>query len=165
MVFFVTARDRLQWTKVWHRTLYTVGKDTSADSNQCTACNDIENILHMATCGVIRLKFWDVILEILTRMGLTPPEDRVALLVLGRINANTVVDTQLSGIMFLAWRCLYAEITRARIEKENPDMERALTRTGETCVTRLISYGAYWRKWSSQRVHLGVQYTRVRKGI
>ena len=32
--FFVTARDRLQWTKVWHRMLkYTVGKDTKAESN------------------------------------------------------------------------------------------------------------------------------------
>ena len=33
--FFATARDRLQWVKVWHRTLYTVGKDTTADSNAC----------------------------------------------------------------------------------------------------------------------------------
>ena len=45
-----------------------------------------------------------------------------AFLVLGRINADTVIDTHLAGLMFLAWRCLYADITRARIEKENPDM-------------------------------------------
>ena len=32
--------------------------------------------------------------------------------------------------MFLAWRCLYAEITRARIYMENPDMGAALERTG-----------------------------------
>ena len=32
--------------------------------------------------------------------------------------------------MFLAWRCLYAEFTRARIDKGNPDMGAALERTG-----------------------------------
>ena len=48
--------------------------------------------------------------------------------------------------MFLAWRCLYAEITRARIEKETPDMGAALVRTGAMCITRLMTYGAHWRK-------------------
>jgi hypothetical protein len=150
--FFVTARDRLQWTKVWHRTLYTVGKDTTAESNLCTACNDTENILHLATCNIIRLEFWDIILGVLVRMGLAPPEDDTAFLVLGRINADSVIDTHLAGVMFLAWRCLYAEITRARIDKENPDMGAALERTGAMCITRLMTYGAYWRKWSKQRI-------------
>ena len=152
--FFATARDRLQWTKVWHRTLYTVGKDTSAESNQCVACSDTENILHLATCDIIKLEFWDTILETLARMGMATPEDEVAFLILGRLDAETVIDAQLSGIMFLAWRCLYAEITKARIEKANPDMKYvALERTGAMCVTRLMTYGATWHTWSSQRVH------------
>ena len=53
--------------------------------------------------------------------------------------------------MFLAWRCLYAEII-ARINKENSDMGAALERTGAMCITRLMTYGAYWRKWSKQRI-------------
>ena len=59
---------------------------------------------------------------------------------------DSVIDTHLAGVMFLAWRCLYAEFTRARIDKENPDMGAALERTGAMCITRLMTYGAYWRK-------------------
>tara|TARA_B110000046_G_scaffold118207_1_gene125009 strand:+ start:2316 stop:6662 length:4347 start_codon:yes stop_codon:yes gene_type:complete len=150
--FFVTARDRLQWTKVWHRTLYTVGKDTSAESNSCIACNDTENILHLATCHIIRLEFWGIILDLLARLGQKAPEDETAFIILGRIDTDTTIDENLAGIMFLAWRCLYAEITRARIERDNPDMGVALTRTGAMCVTRLMTYGAFWRKWSKQRI-------------
>ena len=60
-------------------------------------------------------------------MGQTPPEDDTAFIVLGRVNVDTVIDKHLlAGDMFLAWRCLYVEITRARIEKErNPDMGAA----------------------------------------
>ena len=37
----------------------------------------------------------------------------------------------------------YAEITRAIIERDNPDMDAALTRTGggAMCATRLMTYG------------------------
>ena len=44
--------------------------------------------------------------------------------------------------MLLAWRCLYAEITRVRIYKENPDIGAALVRTGAMCISRLMTYGA-----------------------
>ena len=78
---------------------YAVGrKDTTAESNLCTACNDTENILHLATCNIIRLEFWDIILGVLVRMGLAPPEDDTAFLVLGRINADSVIDTHLAGV-------------------------------------------------------------------
>ena len=71
-------------------------------------------------------------------MGLKPPEDDTAFLVLGRINADSVIDTHLTGVMLLAWRCLYAEITRVRIYKENPDIGAALVRTGAMCITRVV---------------------------
>ena len=151
--FFITARDKLQWTKAWHRTLYTVGKDTSAESNKCMACDDVENILHLAKCPIIRAEFWDEVMKLLTDLGMAQPEDKTAFIVLGRITAKKVIDKHLAGIMFLAWRCLYAEITRARIEHDNPDMKAALKRIGTITVTRLMTYGygAYWKKWSAQR--------------
>ena len=34
--------------------IYTIGKDTKGESNLCTACNDTENIIHLATCHIIR---------------------------------------------------------------------------------------------------------------
>ena len=73
----------------------------------------------------------------LVRMGLTPPEDDTTFLVLlGRIHADTVIDTHLPGVIFLAWRCLYAEITRARIENETSDLGAALVVYGrERCAS------------------------------
>ena len=31
----------------------------------------------------------------------------------------------MAGVMFLAWRCLYAELTTARIDKGSPDLQAA----------------------------------------
>ena len=115
------------------------------------ACDEVENILHLAKCPIIRAEFWDEVMKLLTDLGMAQPEDKTAFIVLGRITAKKVIDKHLAGIMFLAWRCLYAEITRARIEHDNPDMQAALKRIGTITVTRLMTYGAYWRKWSAQR--------------
>lgn len=150
--FFTSARDRLQWTKVWHRTLYTVGKDTSANSNKCMACDEEENILHLATCHVIKTEFWDEIVSLLVELGMKQPVDLAAFITLGLITMEEVIDKHLAGIMFLAWRCLYAEITRARIEHTNPDMQAAIRRVGTLTVTRLTAYGAHWKRWSAQRM-------------
>ena len=124
------ARDKLQWTKVWHRTLYTVGKDARADSNLCTMCDEEENILHLAGCRVIREEFWDVILELLSDLGMPTPENTTAFFILGRLDEENTIDAHLAGIVFLAWRCLYAELTRAHVdrEREDPDMDSALRR-------------------------------------
>ena len=149
--FFTSARDRLQWTKVWHRTLYTVGKDTTAESNTCMACQDTENILHLAECPVIKQEFWEVIIETLRKMGMKEPQHTSAFITLGRIDKDTVIDKYMAGVMFLAWRCLYAELTRARIDKGSPDLQAALRRTGNMTITRLTAYGAYWKRWSKQR--------------
>ena len=141
----------MQWTKVWHRTLYTVGKDTTAESNTCMACQDTENILHLAECPVIKQEFWEVIIETLRKMGMKEPQHTSAFITLGRIDKDTVIDKYMAGVMFLAWRCLYAELTRARIDKGSPDLQAALRRTGNMTITRLTAYGAYWKRWSKQR--------------
>ena len=107
------------------------------------ACPVTENILHLAECPIIKQEFWNKILETLERLGMPQPQHESAFLVLGRIDADTVIDKYLAGVIFLAWRCLYAEITRARIEKGTPDLQVALRRTGSMIITRLTAYGAY----------------------
>ena len=40
-------------------------------------------------------------------------------------------------------RCLYAELTKARIDKGTADLQAALRRTGNMTITRLTANGAY----------------------
>ena len=104
----------------------------AAESNTCTACQDSENILHLAECPVIKQEFWEVIIATLRKMGMKEPQHSPAFITLGRIDKDTVVDKYMAEVMFLAWRCLYAELTRARIDKGSPDLQAALRRTGNT---------------------------------
>ena len=82
--FYATPRDRVQWTKLWHRTLYTVGHRKDVD-NKCRACSEKESQLHLATCDILRLEFWDPVLTLLESVGMTPPEDITDFLVGGRL--------------------------------------------------------------------------------
>ena len=43
-----------------------------------------------------------------------------------------MIDKHMAAVMFLAWRCLYAELTRARIDKGTPDLQA----TGNMTITR-----------------------------
>ena len=47
---YATPRDQLTWLKLQHRTLYTLGHDTSTDG-MCRACTEKENQLHLIQCG------------------------------------------------------------------------------------------------------------------
>ena len=37
------------------------------------------------------------------------------------------------------------------VDREDPDMDSALRRVGSMTITRLMTYGAYWKKWVAQR--------------
>ena len=40
------------------------------------------------------------------------PQHTSAFITLGRVDKDTVIDKHMVGVMFLACRCLYAELTR-----------------------------------------------------
>ena len=124
----------------------TVGKDASAESNMCMACQDTENILHLAECPIIKQEFWEsvlgVVIATLQKMqGMKQPQHTVRLhhpsaKPQGRIDNDKVIDKYMAGVMFLAWRCLYAELTRA------PGLQAALQLyegTGNMTITRLAA--------------------------
>ena len=51
--------------------------------------------------------------------------------------------------MFIAWRCIYAEIQRSRSENSPMRMDLALARTIDMTVSRLNAYGHKWERWVS----------------
>ena len=57
------------------------------------------------------------------------------------------MNKNFTGIIFIAWRCLYAEITAAHIEDAAACLPRALARTLSMTVTRLNSWGEFWKSW------------------
>ena len=119
--FFATPRDQITWLKLHHRNLYTVGHRVDI-SNKCMACDDKENQEHLATCPILVLEYWEPVIQLLRREGgLTQdqPEDWKSFLILGRVESDKYIDSKFSGVMFLAWRCIYAEIQKAR-EEETP---------------------------------------------
>ena len=131
VVFRNSARQTTVGQSLAPHAVYGGKSDTTADSNACIACPVTENILHLAECPIIKQEFWNKTLETLERLGMPQPQHESAFLVLGRIDADTVIDKYLAGVMFLACRCLYAEITRARIEKGTPDLQVALREAAE----------------------------------
>ena len=55
-----------------------------------------------------------------------------------------------AGIMFLAWRCLYAEVVKARLEDKRLDLENAYKRTIQMTIGRLQAQGVKWYRWYSK---------------
>ena len=150
--YMLTPRDKLQFWKVRHRTLYTRKHDKDTDG-KCAACSEMENIEHLVDCSIIRLEFWDKILELLDLFGFPPPADTRALLLLGMQSPNKNADPEAIGMLTLAWRALYAETTRAHIDRASPDMGRAYARTCILMHTRLVAYGRKWELWARKRTH------------
>ena len=154
--FFVTPRDQITWLKVHHRNLYLAGNNP--DDPQCMVCPAKENILHLVRCSQILNKFWNPLTNTLTRMGFYVPQaqwEKEAFWLLGRLDQSHAVDKPVAGILFLAWRCLYAEIVRARVDGATPFFERALNRVWQMTITRLKAEGHRWRSWHLLNINTG----------
>ena len=117
--FYATPRDQVTWLKLQHRTLYTVGHRTDMD-NTCMACPEKENQEHLVECGVIREEFWDPILKLLTDMGMEVPHNVGNFLIAGHMRRRKVISNNYSGIVFLAWRCLYAQRSNTQERRAHP---------------------------------------------
>ena len=85
--------------------------------NTCMACPEKENQEHLVECGVIRDEFWDPILKLLTDMGMEVPHNVGNFLIAGHMRRRKVISNNYSGIVFLAWRCLYAQRSNTQEKK------------------------------------------------
>ena len=62
-------------------------------------------------------------------------------IILGITETNGIVCKEGAAILAIAWRCLYAEITRARVEDTALDLNKALRRTRALLISRVKAYG------------------------
>ena len=102
---------------------------------------------HLATCHVFRTCFWDPILEVMKRMNLRTPgdhSDTTLFLLLGLYDHAgkwKAVPQESAGILFIAWRCLYAEITQVSKEGKKMNLPRVELRVWKMVHSRLTAFG------------------------
>jgi hypothetical protein len=70
-----------------------------------------------------------------------------------RLTEKTVVGRDYADLIFIAWRCLYAELVHARVEKKPVFLLRAVQRTLTLFKSRLKAYGESWERWYDTRMH------------
>ena len=149
--FFATPRDMIPGLKLQHRNLYVAGHDPNDSTCRACACN--ESQLHLCECPVIWQGYWTPVLSIMEDTGMPRPRDDVAFLATGALSQDKVIDRDRAGMWFLAWRCLYAEIVRSRVEALTLDLDKALKRYVAMIIGRLKAYGAKWRRWVDKSRH------------
>ena len=73
-------------------------------------------------------------------------------LLLGLKSHNKIVDEEeaQAGILFLAWRCLYAEVVAARIDDKDLNLKHAYARLVGLTISRLKASGQKWYRWYSR---------------
>ena len=147
--FFATPRDQITWLKLMHRNLYLAPQRDDPNDDSCPLCGVKQNQLHLVRCPAIREKLWDPLLKLTTSMGFEAvrPYDVPSFLAVGRRSPYRAVDKNHSGIVFLAWRCLYAELVSGRIDDKKPNITNAYKRCLLMTHTRLVAYGEKWLRW------------------
>ena len=144
---FATPRDQITWLKLQHRNLYVAPSRDDPNDHSCPLCTQHQNQLHLVQCGEIRRKMWTPLITLLSNMGIPKCDNTYAFLTVGRIDQHTVIDRNASAVLFIAWRCLYAELVAGRIDNTRPNIHRAYQRTLTLLITRLTAYGEGWLKW------------------
>ena len=146
-IMYASARDQFAWYKLRHRNLYVANRDTRIPDPTCLCCRlRPESMLHLAECTEIKDSFWEEIYGLMAKLGLKYERTSV-FRVLGIMSGNETVDKEGAGLLALAWRCMYAEIVRARVEDTEPLLEKALKRTVSMMIGRVKAYGEKWRRW------------------
>jgi len=153
--FFTTPRDEVTWLKIQHRNLWVASRDPKVADPTCNApgCTQVESMLHLAECTIIWREFWDKILNIMSAVGLRTARTRDYIL-LGRIGPRKYVDREEAGILFIAWRCLYAQVVNARLETTTLKLASAYARTIRLVISRLKANGTKWYRWYSRTRHI-----------
>ena len=148
---YATGRDIVTWLKLRHRTLYTANKDKDCPNPKCLACNRVdESMKHLAECSVIRFEFWWDIINMM-RILKIEYSNTPTFIILGITEMNGIACKEGAAILAIAWRCLYAEITRARIEDTALDLNKALRRTFALLISRVKAYGEKWKLWYNKQ--------------
>ena len=100
--------------------------------------------------NVIRFEFWWDIINMMRILKIEYSNTPI-FIILGITEMNGIACKEGAAILAIAWRCLYAEITRARIEDTTLDLNKALRRTFALLISRVKAYGEKWKLWYNKQ--------------
>ena len=155
--YFTTPRDELTWVKLRHRALAVANRFADKD-HTCLVCrHGAESMLHLAECGMIYALYWSHFFALAEESSLRIPtwENRTLFIALGIMDKRTSAKEELIGIFSIAWRCLYAEINRSRMEEVPFKMENAKRRAFCMIYNRLRGYAKACKDFCNERRHTG----------
>ena len=78
------------------------------------------------------------------------PQNTSAFIALGILKDDEVIEKNVAGVMFLAWRCIYAAIVTSRIEQKPLDTEKAYKRLISMLISRYTAEAEFWKSWVQQ---------------
>ena len=143
---YVAPRDTATWLKIQHRTLW-VAKNGGCDSTTCNAagCQHEETQLHLMTCSIIKSEYWEKIVKYARTFGIDA-DNRPAYW-LGYAGNGKAVGREQAAIIALAWRSLYAQVVKARLDNKVLRLDVAYYNFTRFMISRVKAYGTKWRRW------------------
>ena len=149
--FFTTPRDQATWLKLIHRNLFVANRDPDAVDQTCKArdCGHDESMLHLARCTIITRDYWTRIENLLKQLDI-PEGNGPRFWITGERQDGQYADREGAGVIFLAWRCLYAETIQARTKNVHLNLKRTYTRLILMIISRLKAQGLKWYRWFSR---------------
>ena len=107
---------------------------------------------HLATCPVIYDHYWTKIHDLMSKLGIRNVKAEMFRL-LGIRDKKSTVCKEGAAVLAIAWRCLYAETVRSRIQGSSPDWNKTLKRAVAMLIGRVTAYGEKWRLWYLKQRH------------
>ena len=109
--YYTTPRDKIAWLKAINRNLYVLRDE------DCTAGKQHkERIFHIVKCGTIQRDLWKPLKEFMILNDIEVGDRLDLFFMFGNIRRNRYACPDAWGLILLAWRCIYAEITRSHKE-------------------------------------------------
>jgi hypothetical protein len=141
----VSPRDQIVWLKIQHRNLWVAASEGMLGSTKCSAagCSEEEKQEHLVRCPAIRREFWDRVAALMGKLKMNAGSLDLKWL-LGFKEDGIKVDKEEAAMIFWAWRNLYAEVTRARIEGKQLNLKTAYENFVRMAFTGVVAYGAKW---------------------
>jgi len=137
---FASPRDQITWLKLMHRNLYIPPNPEDNTDESCPFCHVKFNEQHLSECKELIDKVWNPLLALLHSIHGIQPDNIPVFITLGQISKDEVICKHLSVLLFLAWRCVYAEIIQGRLENKKIKYSRAYHRAISMTITRITAY-------------------------
>jgi len=146
---YATPRDKTAQFQLKQRNLWVAKSGGCADTS-CKAhgCSHEESQEHLWECQQIQRGFWEPLWGSIERMGLNPKKEATyAILGITGARKDKSINREEAGIIQMAWRTLYAQTVKTKLEGGHLNLPEAVYKTLRLTLSRVKAYGNKWQTW------------------